>query len=253
MLQRFGGAALRRVIDASGADVPEHAHDWPLLSLFVIGSYANRTEIGEELICGPSAVLYAAGAAHRNTAGPDGFEQIEIEFDPDWLGAATPTESVLRWVGGRRAAEAQALARICSQAPAEDVLRRALRRFLRAGPLECRKSPPAWLEVVSRQLRADPARKVSELARQAGLHASWLGTAYRQATGEGLMDAAARFRVEHAARELRETDLPLADIATNAGFYDQSHMIRTFRRILGRLPSEVRNDKCHIRQATERA
>jgi transcriptional regulator GlxA family with amidase domain len=68
--------------------------------------------------------------------------------------------------------------------------------------------------------------------------------------GEGLLDAAARFRVEHAARELRETELPLADIAFNAGFCDQSHMIRTFRRILGRLPSDVRNERRLIRQAT---
>lgn len=250
MLQRFGGAVVRRIIDASGAQVPEHAHDWPLLSLFVIGSYANGTEIGEELICGPSAILYSAGAAHRNTAGPEGFEQIEIEFDPSWLGAPMPPESVLRWVGGQHGTEAQALARMCSQAPAEEVLRTALRRFLREASCGPRKRPPAWLEGVRRQLRTQPARKVPELAREAGLHASWLGTAYRQATGEGLMDAAARFRVERAARELRETDLPLADIAMNAGFCDQSHMIRTFHRIVGRLPSAVRNDRALIRQAT---
>jgi hypothetical protein len=40
--------------------VPEHAHDWPVLSLFVIGGYSNRTEIGETFIAAPSAILYRA-------------------------------------------------------------------------------------------------------------------------------------------------------------------------------------------------
>lgn len=35
MLHEFSGASIRRVVDRSGARVPEHAHDWPLLSLFV--------------------------------------------------------------------------------------------------------------------------------------------------------------------------------------------------------------------------
>jgi len=251
MLPSFSGATVRRTIDRSRASVPEHAHDWPLLSLFVIGAYSNRTEIGEEFISGPSAVLYAAGAAHRNTAGPEGFEQIEIEFDPAWLRYPRLLGSpVLRWVGGRGGAAAQALARVCSQGVNERRLMAALRRFLETAQIESRARRPDWLDDITRRLRDDPARRVSELARAAGLHPSWLGTAYRQAAGEGLMDTAARLRVERATRFLRETDLPLATVAMETGFYDQSHMIRTFRRILGRVPSAVREEKGHFRQET---
>ncbi|MGH8291175.1 MAG: helix-turn-helix domain-containing protein [Steroidobacteraceae bacterium] len=102
---------------------------------------------------------------------------------------------------------------------------------------------------MTRLLKDDPARKVYGLASTVGLHPSWLGTAYRRVTGEGLTDAAARFRVEHAAKLLRETDLPCAAIAIETGFCDQSHRIRTFHRTLGRLPSAVREDKRHFRQA----
>ena len=80
------------------------------------------------------------------------------------------------------------------------------------------------------------------------LHPTWLGAAYKQAAGEGLVDTAARFRVECATRLLRETSLPYVDVAIEAGFFDQSHMIKTFRRILGRRPSSVREDKKHFRQ-----
>jgi transcriptional regulator GlxA family with amidase domain len=62
------------------------------------------------------------------------------------------------------------------------------------------------------------------------------------------METAARFRVERAARALRETDHACAYIAHEAGFCDQSHMNRTFRRLLGRAPSEVRADRTAFRQ-----
>jgi AraC-like DNA-binding protein len=249
MLLTFNGATVRPVIDRSNAHVPEHAHDWPLLSLFVIGSYSNQTELGECSISGPSAVFYAAGAAHRNTAGPDGFEQIEIEFDPAWLRSVRlPDRPVSRWMGGRGGAAARALAKSLSHDVAEDELLAALRNFLETAAAGCDVRHPAWLDHVTRQLRDDPARKLSELAREAQLHPAWMGTAYRRAAGEGLLDATARFRVEHATRLLRETDAPFTRIALDAGFCDQSHMIRTFRRVLGRLPSAVREDRRAFRQ-----
>ena len=250
VLQRFSGASIRRTLDRSGAQVAEHAHDWQVLSLFVMGSYSNQTEIGEQSIAGPSAILYSAGAAHRNVAGPDGFEQIEIEFDPAWLGSVhLPGGPVLRWVGGRTGAEARALARLCGGEVAEESILAALQRFFAAAARDGSARHPGWLESVTGRLRGDPTRKVFELARGAGLHPSWLGTAYRVAAGEGLLDTAARFRVERAARLLRESDLPFAGVATEAGFCDQSHMIRSFRRILGRPPSAVRDDRQHFRQA----
>ena len=249
MLQEFSGATLRRTLDRSGANVPEHAHDWPLLSLFVMGSYSNQTELGERFISGPSAVFYAAGAAHRNMAGPEGFEQIEIEFDPAWLRSVRlPRGPVLQWTGGRGAAAASGLARLCSRNVSEEDVLAALRRFLETTPPASGTVHPEWLDGVSCSLRHDPARRVAELAQEAGLHPSWLGTAYRRATGEGLMEAAARFRVEHATRLLRETDAPLTQVAMDAGFCDQSHMIRSFKRVLGRLPSAVREDRRFFRQ-----
>lgn len=252
MLHGFSGAFVRRTIDRSDARVPEHAHDWPLLSLFVIGSYSGHTDIDEEFITGPSAVLYAAGAAHRNTAGPDGFEQIEIEFDPSWLrSVGLPNCPVVRWVGGRKGAEAHAIAMLCNGGVSEESLRSALERFLSPAPIDSSVRRPSWFEHVTRQLRQDPTKRISELARMVGLHPSWLGDAYRRAAGEGILDTTARLRVEHAAKRLRETTLPLAEIAIESGFFDQSHMIRTFHRILERLPSAVREDRALFRQVPD--
>lgn len=250
----LNGVIVRQVIDRSNADVPEHAHDWPVLSLFVLGAYRNRTELGETFIDGPSAILYRAGAAHRNFAASSGFEQIEIEFDPWWLGPAfLPDVAVSRWLGGRVAVEARALAHLCGRKPRESLLRTAVRRFVESARLETDLVAPVWLGPVTQRLHDHTGANASELARYAGLHPSWLGTAYRRATGESLRQTAARIRVQRAACLLRETGRTDADVALASGFCDQSHMIRTFRRVLGRLPSAVREERRNFRQVSGRS
>jgi len=249
MLQELSGASVRRVIDRSHARIPEHAHDWPVLSIFVLGRYSNQTELGEAEIAGPSAILYRAGAAHRNIVGPAGFEQIEIEFDPAWLGhSLIPDAPVSQWLGGRTGAEARTLARLCGQEVEEKQLRAILQRFLQTARSLTAPDPPGWVAKARQRLSEETSLRAGDLAGEMMRHPSWLGTAYRRATGEGLMEAAARFRLERAARLLRETDQPGVCIALEAGFCDQSHMNRTFRRLLGRLPSEVRDDRSDFRQ-----
>jgi AraC family transcriptional regulator len=250
MLRSFSGACVRRVIDRSHACVPEHAHDWPVLSLFVIGSYLNETEIGTTFISGPSAVLYRAGAAHRNTTAAVGFEQIEIEFDPNWLGRRlVPTLPVMRWDGGRAASETRCLAHACEVAASENHLRAALQRFLEVASRQPRCEPAGWIGTINRRLRQDATLNISDLAREVRRHPSWVGSAYKNATGEGLQETAARLRVERATRLLRETAQPYASIALDAEFCDQSHMNRTFRRVLGRSPAAVREERWSFRQS----
>jgi AraC family transcriptional regulator len=249
MLRRFSGATVRRTIDRSHARVPEHAHDWPLLSFFVIGSYSNRTELGEKYVAGPSAVFYRAGAVHQNTVGSTGFEQIEIEFDPDWLGRSLlPRVPVAHWCGGRTGAETRTMARLCGSEIAEHQFQKALRQFVNGAVCRSERESPNWVGVIARRLGAEAFPKIADLAREVRRHPSWLGSAYARACGERLQETVGRIRVERAARQLRETDEPLAYVALEAGFCDQSHMNRTFRRILGRLPSEVRKDRQRMRQ-----
>jgi AraC family transcriptional regulator len=250
MLLDFSGVRVRRVLDPSRAVVAEHAHDWPVISLYVMGGYRNFTECGEREIAGPSMVFYRRGAAHRNVAGETGFEQIEIEFDPAWLGpSALPPEEVLMRVGGTCGALARSVAVRCAGGFPEAELRTSVQRLLTIAHFEAARPVSAWIDGVTARLRADPGRRIAELAREVGRSPAWIGPAYRSLTGEGLQEMAARFRVERAARLLRESDQTLCAIATEAGFCDQSHMNRTFRRVLGRSPTAVRKDRQFFRRS----
>jgi AraC family transcriptional regulator len=248
LLHKFTGALISRTIDPSHTRVPEHAHDWPVLSLFVLGGYSNHTEAGERHIGGPSAVLYGAGACHANRVASNGFEQIEIEFDPAWLRfPALPRRPVSHWIGGRIGAAAGALIRACSEAMDEERFAAALRRFLACTLEPLPSGRPEWVDQVIRRLRQNAALRVNDLARAVDRHPSWLGAAYRQAVGEGILETAMRMRIERAVRLLRETNLSYCAIANDAGFCDQSHMNRSFRRVLQRLPSTVRTERSGFR------
>ncbi|WP_018971708.1 helix-turn-helix domain-containing protein [Rudaea cellulosilytica] len=252
VLHQFSGACVRRVIDPSRAVVAEHAHEWPMISLYVMGGYRNVTERGEHEIAGPSMVFYGSQVAHRNVVGEMGFEQIEIEFDPQWLGtSALPAKELLLRVGGACGAQARAIAGACVTRLAEADLRNSIRRLFSIALREPGTRSSAWAGDVTARLRADPGRRIGELAREVGRSPAWIGPAYRQSSGEGLQQAAARFRVERAARLLRESDLGFADIAAEAGFCDQSHMNRTLRRLLGRSPTAIRADREAFRDARQ--
>lgn len=252
VLLDFRGVRVRRVLDPSRAVVAEHAHDWPMISLYVMGEYRNFTDCGEREIAGPSMVFYRPGAAHRNVAGETGFEQIEIEFDSAWLGSsALPPEAVLTRVGGTCGALARSVATQCEAGFSEAELRSFIRRLLTIARHQPARSVSTWIDSVTARLRADPGRRIAELAREVGRSPAWIGPAYRSLIGEGLQEVAARFRVERAARLLRESEQPLCAIAIEAGFCDQSHMNRTFRRVLGRLPTAVRRDRQFFRREVD--
>jgi methylphosphotriester-DNA--protein-cysteine methyltransferase len=47
-------------------------------------------------------------------------------------------------------------------------------------------------------------------------------------------------RLEYVRRKLDDPELSLAEIAVDAGFADQSHLTRNFKRFTGRTPGEYR-------------
>jgi AraC-like DNA-binding protein len=193
-------------------------------------------------------VFYRPGATHCNIAGETGFEQIEIEFDPAWLGPlGLPSQEVLIRVGGTCGILARSIAVQCNAGLPEMELRSSIQQLINIARLDPVRPVNTWVNNVTNRLREDPNRRIAELAREVGRSPAWIGPAYRSQVGEGLQEVAARLRVERATRLLRESDQPLCSIAIEAGFSDQSHMTRTFRRILGRLPTEVRKDRQFFR------
>jgi len=78
------------------------------------------------------------------------------------------------------------------------------------------------------------------VAISAGVHPSYLARTFRKFYGCTVGDYVRRLRVDYAVRELKESDKSLAEIATAAGFYDQSHFTHEFKSHLRMTPAEFR-------------
>jgi AraC-like DNA-binding protein len=101
---------------------------------------------------------------------------------------------------------------------------------------------PAWLGEVSELIdQGDVELDPRGLARTMGVRAGWLARAYRRWRGEGLAVALRRRRVAAAAVLIESSEQPLAQIAAATGFYDQSHMNRGLRLLIGRTPAALRS------------
>lgn len=100
----------------------------------------------------------------------------------------------------------------------------------------------AWLHTVRELLDASVPRFpcLQELAAAVGRHPAHLARVFRREYGVTVADYARLRRLEWATAEIALTDAPLARIALDAGFADQSHFTRVFRRHHGVTPGRYR-------------
>ncbi|HEY8592905.1 MAG TPA: AraC family transcriptional regulator [Sphingomicrobium sp.] len=255
-LRSLSGAKAFRVIDPAASWIAEHTHDWPVLSIYVMGDVNKLQQSGDVRVNRPAVTLHGPGEAHAARVGCDGLEQIDVEFDPDWLPEGSRLardRTVTVWNGGRVAAAGRKLGELWQAAgTSEAELRKATAQLLRTASVEKDKQVPQWLGTAVERAHSLDDLSTTGLARELGLHPGWFAQAYRALVGEGVRETAQRARVEHAARLLRYSNLPLADIAADAGFCDQSHMNRCFRRLLARTPAMIRSEGAQLRPAAER-
>jgi AraC family transcriptional regulator len=101
---------------------------------------------------------------------------------------------------------------------------------------------PKWLERVRNILEqrfAEPF-KLSEIAAEAGVHPVHLAREFRKHYGTSVGEYLRRVRIEYACRELMGSNVAVTNIAFAAGFADQSHFSRTFKRLCGTTPGRYR-------------
>lgn len=82
--------------------------------------------------------------------------------------------------------------------------------------------------------------RVADLAAAAGLSESQLERRMRKTFGLSAMQYVLRARSERAAELLADTDLPLAEVAVLAGFYDQADLTHRFARLTNETPAQFR-------------
>ena len=82
--------------------------------------------------------------------------------------------------------------------------------------------------------------RIGEVAAALGLDSINLARSFREHENCSFQEYLNRIRLDHVCQQLVECGDPIGHIAVSAGFYDQSHLTRTFKRSLGLTPREFR-------------
>jgi AraC family transcriptional regulator len=238
--------SLKQYDDA--AELPWHVHQEPYVTFVVDGRYRERLPSGWRDCTPRSLVVHPAGERHADVFEVGRSRCLDIRFDADWL----------RALGGR--GDAFGRPDVVRAPAAAAIGARAVRELRRDDPfspmvfeglmLELfgelarhgeRDAAPSWLgevrSVIAKRFTEKLALK--ELAAMVDVHPVHLARAFRRHYGCTVGDVVRDLRVEHAKRRIA-AGATLSDVALEAGFADQSHFARTFRRISGVTPATFR-------------
>ena len=236
------------------ASLPRHTHDRACVAVMLEGSF-DLVIGGRVYQCPPSAVATEpAEEGHANRVGTGGARVVVVQPDPARGELLRPFAGLLEQVTHRHdagmAARAGRLAREIAApddlAPlaAEGIVLEMLTDLVRTDARRTRR-PPRWLLRAQELLHArfGESIRAAEIAGEVGVHSAHLARAFRQHFGVSMGSYVRQLRLEWAAEELVRHDTPLAEVALAAGFADQSHFTRSFKRYVGLTPSAFRSTR----------
>ncbi|WP_319418741.1 AraC family transcriptional regulator [Pleurocapsa sp. FMAR1] len=105
--------------------------------------------------------------------------------------------------------------------------------------------PPYKLKQVTDYINTYLADDISlgELASHVKLSQSHFSHLFRQSTGKSPYKFLIQQRIDRAQELLLKQDMAIADVASSVGFYDQSHLSRHMKKLLGVSPRQLRQQR----------
>jgi AraC-like DNA-binding protein len=101
-------------------------------------------------------------------------------------------------------------------------------------------APPRWLLRIRDALRDGGIPDAGRLAADEGIHRVHLSRSFHAHFGIPVSLYVQRVRALRAVHLLRRPELTLAQVADEAGYFDQSHFCRSATRLFGSTPSALR-------------
>lgn len=241
----FGRCIARRQIGAYAlhlsryephSHIPPHAHDAAFATVILAGGY-RETAGRETRDCAPqSIVVHEPGERHADTFAARRTTCLSVHGKPfdrsAHLTGAAAAAITMKLRAEFRAPDA--FSPMVVEALMLELFAASARRR------EASAAPP-WLRevraVIDRRF-CDPLT-LSALAEDAGVHVAHLARAFRRQYGATIGETLRDLRLAYARQRLSSA-APLHEIAADAGFADQSHFTRAFRRATGMTPAAFR-------------
>ena len=234
------------------AQLPRHAHESACLVLVLQGSFQERFDSQERTGEPGMVIVRPEGEPHADRFTRAGGRCLNVELSPAWMlrvreqtrvldrSAAFPGHTVSNFA--RRLQHELTHGDEVSPLAVESLLLSLVAEVARSGRRSAQSGPPPWLQHVRERMHDDISARMTldDLASGAGVHPVHLATTFRRFFGVTVASYVRELRIEYACRQLAGSDAPLSDIALAAGFADQSHFGRTFKRATRMTPAAYR-------------
>ncbi|HVS04186.1 MAG TPA: AraC family transcriptional regulator [Thermoanaerobaculia bacterium] len=250
--ERFREFSVRCVRYPAGLTQMPHAHPEPRLCLILRGTLAETSAAGAVNAGAWSLAVKPPGVEHSDSFGPTGTRILSVLFATErGATSAEARTSLGRWqwlddgTGARPGVAALAALTVGGTA-GRNAIAAAVRALLHELQERERRravaTSPPWMALALAALERDNGGPgaVSRAAGAAGVHRVTLARRLRRHGKGSARGRLCWLRVRRAAHWLTGTTRPLARIAVEAGFADQSHMCRDVRRTLGVTPGRLR-------------
>ena len=244
------GLILSEIRHKRANKLPIHWHELASFSLPLDGGYEFFERSTASL--GPLTVLFHPPAITHSAEIPaSGMRLFIVEIRDSWIerlkecgvvpeGCVRLPGSELSWLAVRLYREYRDMDQ-CAGLAFEGLVLEMLASLARR-PVFHEKQPPGWLPKVVEFLNEGFHENLTirQVAAEFDLHPAYLSTVFRQFHKLGIGDYLHRVRIEFARRELSKPEIQLANLAARAGFADQSHFTRIFKRFTGMTPGTYR-------------
>jgi AraC family transcriptional regulator len=230
-----------------------HEHEYAYFSLVLQGSYDETFGNQSRRTCKPSTVtLHPAGEQHADTFHRADGRIFSVEIEPKWMERANEFPELLSEPAAFHGGASTVLfSKIygefyrtdnVSHLAIEGLLLELTAEISRRRVHTSERKPPRWLENAKELVHEHFAEHLTLelIARQVGVHPVHLVREFRKHFRLTVGDYIRRRRIEYACRQLSESDIPLIEIALNAGFSQQSHFSRIFKAVTGMTPTAYR-------------
>lgn len=248
-----GGFSLSETRYQPGSILPRHSHESHYVCFVLSGTYRESYE-RKVRSCEPSMILYhPAGELHAQYFDKTAVELFRVEVNPARLRYASHSDLSMDgrdFRGGvpvglahklyQEFREPDAVSHLAIEGLGLELIA-AIARDSRSRENTSRQ-PQRWLSQAHELVRSRYLEHLTlgDIARTVGVHPVTLAREFRQYYDCTVGEMVRRERIGFACRQLVKPKESLADIAIAAGFFDQSHFAKTFKKLTGITPAEYR-------------
>jgi len=249
-----GGFSLSETRYTPGSTLPAHSHESHFFCFILSGTYREAYE-RKVRYCGPAMIVYhPAGEQHAEYFDETAVHLFRIEVNHERLRDTNCSELSLEcrdFRGGspidlayklyQEFRDPDLVSHLAIEGLALELIATIARQARRSSPTS--RAPAKWLQQAHALIKEHYLEPLTlgDIARAVAVHPVTLAREFRRHYQCTIGEMVRRERIEFARRELLRPGVAINDVAVAAGFYDQSHFARTFKKITGISPAQYRN------------